>query len=342
MTAQELLKQFDPSAALPVYLICPGKANPRARENSFEPLIADQVIQKIVDALVEPSLRDLAYNAYYADDTDPGEVVSVANTLPFLSERRVIVVRGVESYESETAMARLLPYLADPCESTVLVLVANQVDQRRKLFKTCEKGGFVVPCPQLSEPDVRQWITNAAKGMGKDIEPDAVVEVIARSGFHLSDVANAVRIVTEFVGPEVERIKQEHVVTACADVAEDQIWSLTDAIADSDVKKALVVLRELMAMGKSEFEVLGSINWLLKTAYDVAVTPPNHPRMKGYAQRKCVPLAKKFGAAKIGDAFALITETDFMLRSTGTEKLLMIELLVVKLAAPRAAWRSTA
>ena len=341
MTAQALLQSFDPSAPKPVYLICPGKA-PRARDSSFEPLIADQLAKHIVDALIEPSLRDLAYNAYYADDTDPGEVVSVANTLPFLTERRVILVRGVESYESETAMARLLPYLSDPCESSVLILVANQIDQRRKLFKTCEKQGFVVPCPQLSDSDVRLWINNAVKERGKVIDPDAVTELIERSGLHLSDVSNAVQVVSGFVGPETDRIEQPHVVAACADVAEDQIWSLTDAIASSDVKKALFVLRELIAIGKSEFEILGSINWLLKTAYDVAVTPPDHPRMKGFAQRKCVPLVKKFGPSKLGDAFTLITETDFMLRSTGTDKLLMIELLVVKLATPRATWRASA
>lgn len=342
MTAQDLLKAFDASNPQAVYLICPGKATPRARENSFEPLIADQLVQHITDALVDPSMRDMAYNAYYADDTDPGEIVSVANTLPFLVERRVILVRGVENYETEKALDRLLPYLSDPCESTVLILVANQIDQRRKLFKTLEKSGSVVPCPQLSEPDVRLWINAEAKKLGKAIDPDAVTEIIGRAGLHLSDVANALRLAAGFTGAEIERIEQEHVVAACADVAEDQIWTLTDAIAASDVKKALLVLREFMAMGKSEFEVLGSINWLLKTAYDVAVTDPNHPRMKGFAQKKVVPLAKKFGSAKLGDAFSLITETDFMLRSTGTDKGLMMELLVVKLATPREAWRSTA
>ena len=342
MTARELLKSFDPAAPQPVYLICPGKAGQRAREATFEPLIADQAVQHITDALVDPSVRDMAYNAYYADDTDPGEIISVANTLPFLAERRVILVRGVESYDTEAALARLLPYLADPCESTVLIMVAHQVDQRRKLYKTCEKGGFVVPCPQLSPADVRLWINAEVKKLGKEIDPDAVTEIIERSGLHLSDVANSIRLAAGYLGEENSRIEQDHVVAACADVAEDQIWTLTDAIAASDVKTALAVLREFIAMGKSEFEVLGSINWLLKTAYDVAVTPPNHPRMKGYAQKKVVPLAKKFGAAKLGDAFNLITETDFMLRSTGTDNTLMIELLIVKLATPREAWRATA
>ena len=56
---------------------------------------------------------------------------------------------------------------------------------------------------------------------------------------------------------------------------------------------------------------------------------------------KVRPLASKLGVTKIRDAFALCTDTQFMMRNTGTNAPLALELLVVKLAASRPA-RKTA
>lgn len=333
MTGQELLASFDASATKPVYLLCPGKA-PRANRASFEPFLADRLASHIVDSLVEKEARDFAYNSYHADETAPGEILSMANTLPFLSERRVILVRGVEHYENDDAMQQLVPYFENPCESAVLILIAYAIDQRRKLYKACEKGGFVVSCPQLTDNELRIWVNHEAKRLGLKTEPGAVNEIIQRAGKNLADVANAVQVVAGFIGRDTT-ITEEAVVQACADVAEEQVWDLTDAIAASNPGKALRVLRELIAMGKSEFEIMGTINWLLKTAYDLAAPSRGSGGRGGYTQGKVQPLADKFGATKLGEAFGLITETDFALRSTGTDRALMLELLVIKLATPR-------
>ncbi|MBX7258986.1 MAG: DNA polymerase III subunit delta [Candidatus Hydrogenedentes bacterium] len=334
MDVQEFLQQAGKSGPAPVYLFCPGKP-PRAREATFEPVLAQRATDLLLQLYVDPSMRDLCFNAYYADETDSAEIASVAQTFPFLAERRVVLVNNAEVYESDTHAAPIIHYLENPSESTVLIMVAAKLDRRKAFYKACEKRAVVVECPELREPEAKAWARREIEARSKSIDNAALDQLITRTGARLGDVNNAVLLVCNYVG-DASAIRAADVTAACSDVSEEEIWTLTDAIAASDTNKAVHALRDIMDQGKSEFEVLGSINWLLKTAY--MVTIPNGGRVKSsFLADKVRPLAEKLGREKFRDAFRLLMDTEIMFRSTGVDRALALELLVVKLAAPRRA-----
>ncbi len=334
MDIQEFARSIESAPPGPVTLFCPHKA-PRAREASYEPLLAERAIERIVALYVDPIMRDMAYNAYFADEADPAEVVSVAETLPFLSERRIVVVRRAERYLAESACGPLLTYLGNPCASTLLLFVADTMDRRSRFYRACDAAGGVVPCPQLRDAEVALWIHAEVRARGKEIHSAAVKSLAERTGSRLGDVQNAIHLVCDYVGAK-DSIEVEDVETACADVAEERVWTLTDAIADSDVGTALRTLRELLDMGVNEFQILGSLNWLLKSAYAVAAKTRGLPRMSSFVARKVAPLAQKIGEEKMRDAFGICMDTEILLRSTHVDRALALELLVTKLAAPTA------
>ena len=333
MNVGEFNDAIGSSPPAPVYLFCPFKG-PKSKAPSFEPLLAQRAIERAVQVLVEPTLRDLCYNVYYADEADPAEIASVAQTFPFLAERRVIVVHDAEHYESEAEAGPLLGYLAAPCDTTVMLLVAARLDKRSKFYKACEKGGVVVECAELRERDLALWIHNEVRVRGKAIEPDAVEGIMARAGTRLSDVNNAIQLVCGYIGSE-GTVRAEHVRAACADVAEEEIWALTDSIAASNTQEAVRVLRQLLELGKSEFEIMGMVNWLLKSAYAVAAGNGPEFKLNPFVARKVGPLANKLGLEKIRDAFALCMDTEILFRTTGVDRALALELLVIKLSASR-------
>jgi len=320
----------------PVLLFGPGTA-PFQKE-PFEPLLADRAVERIVETHVDPSLHDLAYTAYYADETPVAEIVAEAQTLPFLAERRVVLVRNAERYvamsgDRHSPLAPLIEYLKAPNESTLLLFVAAKIDKRKKFYKACKDAGVIVECPQLDDRDLEAWVNAETTQRGKAIERDAAQELVQRAGSRLSDVNNAVSLVAAYVG-DAPVIRTEDVVAACADVAEETVWALTDAIAVSDPDKALRSLHQLLDLNKSPDEIMGLINWLLESAYRAAPESSVSLQSK-FVERKVLPLAQKLGVAKLKDAFALCTDTHFMIRSTGVDKDLALELLVIKLAAPR-------
>lgn len=333
MEVVEFLQLIGTGPIPSVLLFCPGK-KPNARESTYEPFLAERAAARVVEQCVDPSMRDLGLAAFYADETSPAEVVLESQTLPFLTDRRVVLVRNAERYNTESAAGPLIEYLKSPCPSTILILIAGQIDKRTKFYKSCEKAGTVVECPQLSEQEVSQWVRAEMAAREKSIEPVAVQEIVRRAGTHLSDVNNAIGIVIAYAG-DASTIRESDVVAACADVAEEEVWSLTDAIAASQSSAALTSLRKLIDLGKQEDEILGIINWLLKSAYALALGGPSANSISRFVANKVRPLADKLGLQKLRDAFALCTDAHFMIRSTGVDGALALELLVVKLAAPR-------
>ena len=339
MTVSELLEQSGLEPPANVYLFCPAKVA-GIKGSSFEPFLAEQAIDRLVNSLVDPTMKDLAYATFYADEAREQEVVMEAQTLPFLVERRVVLVRGAERYQTEAAGKALLAYLEDPSQSTVLILLASTIDRRTKFFKQCGKVGVVVECPELNEREAANWVRREAVARGKRIEGAAVTALVERSGTHLSDLNNALNVLIGYIGAR-EAITEADVMAACADVAEEEVWALTDAIAASETGDALRSLRKLIDLGKQPDELMGIINWLLTSAYAVAAAGDGKPKISPFVAGKVAPLADKLGIEKLRAAFALCTDTHFMIRSTGIDSALSLELLVVKLAAPHPKKRPT-
>lgn len=333
VNVQEFLRSVDTEPLPPVLLFCPGKS-PKARDATFEPFLAEQAVERVVTRCVDPSMKDLAYSAYYADETKAKEIILEAQTVPFLAERRVVLVRNAERFDAESGTEALLAYLERPCDMTVFIMVASRIDKRTKFFKTCEKSALIIECPALNERDASDWVRDAARTRGRNIEARAVSEIVRRAGTHLSDLNNALTNVINFLGETGEAIREQDVVAACADVAEEEIWALTDAIARSEPDAALLSLRRLLDLGRHEDEIIGTINWLLKSAYSVAMTQSGPPPVSPFLAKKVAPLSEKLGFRKLRDALMLCTDTQFMTRTTGVDTTLAIELLVVKLAAP--------
>jgi DNA polymerase III delta subunit len=179
-----------------------------------------------------------------------------------------------------------------------------------------------------------QWVENAAGAAGKRIENAAVRELLRRAGTHLSDVKNALALVLGYA-QHSEVLRESDVVAACADVAEEEVWALTDAIAASNPAAALQAVKKLTEFGQEEDALLGMINWLIKTAYTVARNESGSS-LSPFLVQKMRPLVNKLGLTKLKAAFSLITDTQFMMRTTGVDRNLALELLVLKLAAPRA------
>ena len=335
MLATELLDQIGQKPLPSVLLLCPGKAS--FNKEPWEPMLAERCVDKLVAEYVDPDMADMVYSSFHADDSQPGAIVQEAETLPFLAERRVIVVRNVERYnrmsgEKGSPLAALMRYLDTPCDTTLLILVSAQIDKRKKLYKACKKLDAIVECPQLEDNALRSWVQEELGKREKRIRASAINELIGRAGSKLSDVQNALDLVATYVG-DAEEITDEDVNAACADVAEESVWTLTDAIAASDTPRALATLHQLADMGKAPDELMGLINWLLESAYKAS--PETQVNLQSnFVARKVMPLANKLGLKKLKAACALCTKTHFMLRTTGVDQFLALELLVIKLSAP--------
>lgn len=79
-------------------------------------------------------------HVYEGKGINPGEVIDLAETLPFLAERRVILLSDSGLFKS--GGEKMAEYLAAPCETTFFVFSESEVDKRSKLYKTVHSKGY--------------------------------------------------------------------------------------------------------------------------------------------------------------------------------------------------------
>src|SRR5918994_2606067 len=86
--------------------------------------IARAAVSELTHRLVGDGDRSLMVDEFDGDEYELRAVVDAAQTPPFLTERRVVVARDVGRFTADD-VGPLVGYLADPLDSTELVLVGG-------------------------------------------------------------------------------------------------------------------------------------------------------------------------------------------------------------------------
>ncbi len=115
--------QSKQSSLLPVYLI--------AGEDELK---RETVMKRLFARLSK--MGDMSFNSEtFSGLTCTGEeVITAANTLPFASEVRLVVVNDVDKLKKADSEL-LVAYLKEPCETTVLALEGQKVAKNTRLYK---------------------------------------------------------------------------------------------------------------------------------------------------------------------------------------------------------------
>jgi len=132
----------------------------------------EKVLDKIRDNYIPESARDFNLEIFYGDETGPGEIINRAQSLPFLADNRLSIVRRTESFKAE-ALEKFLPYFDRPAETTCLIFVSSKTDFKRKFYKKIKAMGRTVEFAALKENQVVPWIKNVADEIGLKIDTKA-------------------------------------------------------------------------------------------------------------------------------------------------------------------------
>ena len=107
------------------------------------------------------------YHYYEGKNINLGEIIDLAETMPFFAQKRLIVIENSGLLKS--GGEQLAEYLSNPTETTFFVLVEVEVDKRSKLYKTVQSKGSVVEFGEQDEATLKRWILGMMKKEGKNI-----------------------------------------------------------------------------------------------------------------------------------------------------------------------------
>ncbi|MHB8139275.1 MAG: DNA polymerase III subunit delta [Smithellaceae bacterium] len=145
-----------------------------------------------------------------------------------------------------------------------LILTADAVDKRKKIFKVIDKAGIVLHFGEMKgETATREALKFEAQKLlgrcGKSLVPAAWITLGKKTGFQLRPSLNELQKLISFVGdrPVIEEKDVEAVV---GKTKEDSIFDLTTALAEKNAQAALSALKALLDQGTHHLMILTMIS----------------------------------------------------------------------------------
>ena len=237
--SDELLDAIESGDLDPIYVL-----------HSEHPILIERIVSAIRDVAVPPAARGFNYDVVEGKPS-ANRIVSLAQTLPMMAQRRMVYVRELAGLPSDEAEP-LLAYLAKPNPSTVIVAVTSKLDKRIKLYSTLSKKKFlhVLEAPRRLEP----WVRAEAKEQGVLLEPPAITRLIDAIGDDLSRLALSIEQLSLYAGKKP--ISSDDVDELIADTRERNVFELTDAIGAADRPRALAAVASLADQRESAVGVV--------------------------------------------------------------------------------------
>lgn len=328
----------DATAGAPVHLV----------KGDDDVLLRDAA-RRIIDELTAGLDPGLALEEVGRDTLAPGEgadpsivpLVDAAQTPPFLTDRRVVVGRDIEMFTRAAQVAPLVDYLADPLDSTSLVLVWSGGRIPKSLTEAVEgAGGAVVDTSPGRK--LAPWVDQQVTASGLRLDKAATARLAEWIG---DDPQRLVGVLGTLVGSfgEGARLGADDIEPFLGEAGGVPPWELTDALDRGDIATALERLHRMTAGGgRHALQVMATLqnHYGRMLALDgAAVTGEKDAArligLKGstFPARKALNQARKLGHDRVVRAVALLAAADIDLRGgKAWPDALVLEVLVARLA----------
>ena len=184
------------------------------------------------------------------------EALQAAETLPFGSDKRYVIVKEAQKL-SAAEVKRLVRYLEDPAESSLLVLAAVELKPTSSLVKAVEKGGRVREVTKRRD-QIPGWIRSRFKERGLQVSGKAISYLQEALGEDLMAIEGAVEKISLYHEGE-EAVELDEVVLLVTPSAERSMFELVDRVALGDADQALKLLRRLLQQGERTTFILSAL-----------------------------------------------------------------------------------
>lgn len=304
-----------------------------------EDYLKRQYARKLVKALVKDG-DTMNYSRFEGDAADAGNVIDLAETLPFFAERRVIEI--IDSGWFSSSNAQMAEYLAHVPESTIFIFVESKVDKRTKTYKAIRKNGYDT---EMKLPDERQlmlWIGGRLKKEGKSMARDAWTEFYQRTGFAMDNMDQEFDKLLMYCADK-DRITKDDVEAVCIRQMTDQVFDMINAIARQDTKAVLAYYHDMLAMKEPPIRILVLIERQFERMLAIRNMSSEHMPDREIARQlgvrdfvigKDLRLARNFSTARMKRLLYEAADLEKRIKTGRMDGNMGVELLMLRYAKP--------
>lgn len=296
----------------------------------------------LVHQLVGDGDRSLMVDEFDGDEYELREVVDAAQTMPFLSDRRVVVARAIGRFNADE-LGPLYAYLENPLDSTELVLVGLGGHNKKKVTDAVKAAGGHVTntTPPSRAKDRQSWVRVEAEGHGLRLDPAAAARIAEQLGEDAGRLEGLMGVLRSTYGDGV-RIGVSDVEPFLGEAGGVPPWDFTDAIDNGKTAHALTLMGRMMhGGGRHPLQIMSTLHrhYGQIARLDGADARDEHEAAAaigikpGFPAKKALGNYRRLGGDGVKRAIGLLARADLDLRGeTDLDDELVMEVLVARLS----------
>ena len=314
----------------------------------LESYLMEQKINEIVQQRISNEEREMNVTSYDLLFTPIEEVVQEAETLPFLSEQKVVIAKNAyfltgqkPNSKIEHNLEILDQYIENPVDFSTLILTVSseKLDERKKIVKNLKQNVTVEAFTSMKGRNLLDWINNIARIEKVFINPDAAQLLVYTVGEDLQTLMQEIKKMALYVG-ENKQIDLDVVKSLTARTLEQNIFTLIEKVANVEIEQAIRMFYDLLknkeepikivALLARQFRIMLFAKELAQKGYSnqqIGAQIGAHP----YVVQLALQQAKRFSDQKLKKIMERLAEMDYEMKTGKKDKVLALELFFLSL-----------
>jgi DNA polymerase III subunit delta len=291
--------------------------------------LIERLLENIRDKYIPENARDFNMEICYGGETNPSDVVNRAQSLPFLSSNRLIILRRTDAYKAEQ-LNKFVPYLEKPVDSTCLIFLSEKTDFKNKFYKTIRGAGLAVNFSELKNSQVIPWIQATAREMGLNIDRDGCALLQEISGGGLRKIYGELEKLKLSYGDK--KVKESEVRELAINSRMYTIFELMDALSEKKASQALSALSRFLDEEDKKaapLRIIGMLNRQIGLLWQTRILASggngtgeiaSKLAIAPFMAEKLIKQSKHWSARGLKKGISLLYETDRLLKSGARSK----------------------
>ena len=301
-----------------------------------EPYRIYQYRDKLIAAMIDPN-DTMNFITYKGENSKPEDIIEFADTMPFFTERRVVLVENSNFFKN--GCEKLEEALEGLPDTTVMIFVEKNIDNRKKLSKLVAQLGTVAMFDAPDSEMLAVWLNGMFVEDQIAISGATLRYLIDRVGTSMNLLKNEADKLRSYA-VEKGSVSKEDIDLLCVNQVEDKIFDMIDAISEKKQQKAMELYDDLLYLQEAPMKILVLITrnfmQLLKIRFALDTGTPEGQiasafGIRPYFVKKYIAQARSFTKEQLLSCVRLCQEADTSIKTGKMRDKLATEMVILEL-----------
>jgi DNA polymerase-3 subunit delta len=302
-----------------------------------EAYLREQFAKRLVNSIVGDDSMNCTY--FKGRETDVSQVISIADTLPFFAERRVVVIEDSGFFKKESK--ELADYLENMPDTTTMIFRESDVDKRNRLYKKVKDLGYPAEMKRQTDRELERWVLQMLQKEQIQITSSNMQFFLQCIGNDMYLLKNEVEKLISYLG-EKKVVERNDIEAICSVQVTGHIFDMIDAMSRHNQKMAMRLYYDLIQLKEPPMRILYLVNRQYMQLYQIKELMEQGQRGKElaisaglspYIANKVCQKAEAFTLEELQNCMSECLLVDEGIKTGLIKDQIAVEMLIVKLSS---------